>query len=147
MFNARQERGENVASWGSRIDGIKTELREAARRVCKPEEIQGTVGLLGHLEKAGFVKWLQSERIQTTARSRGESVSLSQAVEISLEEGAILSTRENSGAGGNTARCTHCYRLGHLSSKCVSKDRIPCANMWAVMSFMGCFKCGRVWHL
>jgi len=73
---------------------MQTELREAARRVCKPEEIQGAVGLIGHLRKACFVQGLQSERIQTTARSRGESVLLSQAVEISLEEeGTILSIR------------------------------------------------------
>jgi len=33
MFSARQEKGESVASWGSRIDEMQTELREAARRV------------------------------------------------------------------------------------------------------------------
>ena len=38
MFNARQEKGENVASWGSRIDEMQTKLREAARRVCQPED-------------------------------------------------------------------------------------------------------------
>ena len=102
MFGARQEKGENTASWGSRIDEMQTELREAARRVCKPEEIQGAVGLIGHLGKACFLQGLQSERIQTIFRSRGESILLSQAVELSLEEeGAIPSIREKSGAGGN----------------------------------------------
>ena len=36
MFSARQEKGETVALWGSRIDEMQTELREAARRVCRP---------------------------------------------------------------------------------------------------------------
>ena len=67
-------------------------------------------------------------------------------MEISLEEGAKLSIREKSGAGGNTPRCIICNRLGPLASKCVYKDRFPPANARAVMSFMGCFKCGRAGH-
>jgi len=39
MFNARQEKGESAASWGSRINEMQTELRVAVRTVCKPEEI------------------------------------------------------------------------------------------------------------
>ena len=94
------------------------------------------------------VQGLNNKRIQTIVRSRGESILLSQAVEISLEEeGAILSIREKSGAGGNTARCTVCSRLGHMASKCVSKDRFPPANARAVMNFMICFKCGLAGHL
>jgi hypothetical protein len=142
MFSARQERGESVASWGNRIDEMQTELREAARRVCKPDEIQGAVGLIGHLGKACFVQGLQSERIQTIVRSRGESILLSQAVEISLEEeGAILSLKDKPGAGGNTLRCTICNRLGHIASKCASKVRFPPANARAVV--VSCYKCGR----
>jgi hypothetical protein len=148
MFSARQEKGESVASWGSHIDEMQTELRDASRRVCKPEEIQRAKGLISHLWKACFVQGLQSEWIQTIVRSRGESVLLSQAMEISLEEeGAILSIREKCGAGGNTARYTLCNRLGHMASRCVSKDRLPPANVQAVMSFMSCFKCGQARHL
>jgi hypothetical protein len=147
MFSARQGKGENVSSWGSRIDEMQTELREAARRVCRPEKILGAVGLIGHLGKACFLQGLNNERIQTIVRSRGESILLSQAVELSLEEeGAILSIREKSGAGGNV-RCTICNRLVHIASKCVSKDRLPPANARAVMSFMKCFNCGRAGHL
>jgi len=51
MFCARQEKGESVASWGSRIDQMQIDLREAARRVCKEEEIKGAVGLINHLGK------------------------------------------------------------------------------------------------
>ena len=96
MFSARQKKGESVASWGSRIDGIQTGLREAATRVCKEEEIKGAAGLINHLAKACFIQGIHNERIQTIVRSRGESILLSQAIEISLEEeGPILSVRKN----------------------------------------------------
>lgn len=71
MFSARQEKGESVASRGSCIDEIQTELREAARNVCKPEEIHGAVGLINHLGKACFVQGLCNEWIQTIVHSRG----------------------------------------------------------------------------
>ena len=103
--------------------------------MCKPE-------VFGHLEKAFFVQDLQSEPTQTIFRR------LSQAVEISLEEeGAILSIREKSGAGGNTVRCINCNRLGHMVSRCVARDGLPPANARAVMSLMSCFKCRRAGHL
>jgi len=120
IFSARQEKGESVACWGSRFDEMQTELREAARRVCRPEEILGAVWFIGHLGKACFVQGLNTLRIQIIFRSRGESILLSQAVELSLEEeGAILSIREKSGAGWNTARCTIFDTLIHTASKCV----------------------------
>jgi hypothetical protein len=84
MCSVRQEKNESIAYWGSRIDEMQTELREAARRICRPEEILGAVGLICHLGKACFVQGLNSERIQTIVRSRGESISLSQAVEASV---------------------------------------------------------------
>src|SRR5215469_5881055 len=147
MFSARQERSESIANWGSRIDELQTELREAAKRVCRPEELLGAIGLINHLGKACFVQGLQNERIQTIVRSRGESILLSQAVEISLEEeGAILSSREKSLAGGNTVRCTICNRLGHVASKCMLRDRHPPANARAV-SLITCYNCGRAGHL
>jgi hypothetical protein len=43
-------------------------LREAARRVCKPEEIIGAIGLINHLGKTCFVQGLHNERIQTIVR-------------------------------------------------------------------------------
>jgi hypothetical protein len=123
MFSARQEKGEGVASWGSRIDEMQTELREAAKRVCNPTELLGAIGLINHPGKACFIQELHNERIQTIVRSRGESIILSQAVEISLEEeGAISSMREKSTAGGNTVKCKNCKRL---ASKCV-RNGFPC---------------------
>jgi hypothetical protein len=75
---------------------LQTDLREAVRRVCKPEEILGAIGLINHLGKAWFIQGLYNERIKTIVRSRGETI-LSQAIEISLEEEiAILSVKESS---------------------------------------------------
>jgi hypothetical protein len=130
---------------GSRIDEMQTELREAARRICKPEEILGAVVLICHLEKACFVQGLNNERIKTIIRSTGESILLSQAVKIALEEkGAVLSLREKFGAAVHTERCTNYNRLGHTASKCVSKDRFPHAKARAVVSVMSFYKCGQV---
>jgi len=95
MFSARQGKNESIASWGNNIDELQRDLREAARRVCRPEEILGAIGLINHLGKAYFIQGLYIERIQTIIRSRGESILLSQAIEISLEdESVILSARE-----------------------------------------------------
>jgi hypothetical protein len=88
MFSARQEKCESVASWGRRIDEIHTDLREAARRACTAEEIKGAGGFINHLSKACFIQGLHNERIQTIVLSRGESNLLSEAIDISLEEGA-----------------------------------------------------------
>jgi hypothetical protein len=70
MFNARQGKNGSIASWGNQIDDLQTDLREAARRVCRPEEILGAIGLIYHLGKACFIQGLCNERIQTIVRSR-----------------------------------------------------------------------------
>ena len=125
MFSARQEKY-GFPSWGSRIDEMQTELREAARRICRPEEILGAAGLICHQGKVCFVQGLNSERIQTIVRSRGESISLSQAVEVSLEECALLSIQEKSSTvAGNIFRCTICNKVGHTAGKCASKAGLP----------------------
>jgi hypothetical protein len=88
MFNARQGNAENIASWGSRIDALQTDLWEDVRRVCKPEEIIGAIGLINHLEKTSFVQGLHNERIQAIVKSRGETIIPSQAIEMSLKRSA-----------------------------------------------------------
>jgi hypothetical protein len=70
---------EKVLLLGEIKDEMLTDLREAARRVCKPEEILGAMGLINHLGKACFIQGLYNERIQTVVWSRGESILLSQA--------------------------------------------------------------------
>jgi len=71
MFSARQGKNESIASWGNKIDELQTDLRGAARRVCKPEEVLGAIGLINDLGKACFIQGLSKEHIQTTVRSRG----------------------------------------------------------------------------
>ena len=78
MFSARQSKGESMASWGNKIDALQTDLREAGRRVCKPEKLLGAIGLINHPGKACFIQGLFSERIRTIVRSRGQSILLSQ---------------------------------------------------------------------
>jgi len=102
MFSARQGKNESIVSWGNKIDELQTDLREAARRVCRHEEILGAIGLINRLGKACFIQGLSNERIQTIVRSRGESILLSQAFELSLEEEcAILSAKERSPSAAN----------------------------------------------
>jgi hypothetical protein len=62
---------------GNRIDEMHKELREAARRVCRTEEILGAIGLIGRLGKACFLQGLNNERIQTPVLSSGELILLS----------------------------------------------------------------------
>jgi hypothetical protein len=79
MFSSRQERSEDVPSWESRIDEMQTELREAVKTVCKPEELLDARGLIDHLAKSCFVQGLHNEWMQTIVRSRNESISLSKS--------------------------------------------------------------------
>ena len=132
MFSARQGKNESIASWGYKIDELQTDLREATRWVCKPEEMLGEIGVINHLGKACFIQGLYNEHIQTIIQSRGESILLSQAIEVSLEEeSAILSVKERSpsAASGLPLRCNKCNKLGHMANKCSSSDRFPVANV------------------
>jgi hypothetical protein len=52
---------------------MQSELREAAYRICKDDEVIGAMGLINHLAKACFVQGLSNEKIQTTVRSKGET--------------------------------------------------------------------------
>jgi hypothetical protein len=146
VFSARQGKSESIASWGNQIDGLQTDLREAARLVCKPEEILGAIGLINHLSKACFIQGLCNERIQTIVRSRGESILLSQAIEISEEESAILSVKERSpfAANGPLLRYNRCNKLGHTANRCSSMVLFAVAEVKAVLI---CFSCGREGHI
>ena len=147
MFSVRQGKNESIASWGNKIDELQTDLREAARRVCRPEEILGAIGLINHLGKACFIQGLSNERIQTIVRSRGESILLSQAIELSLEEeSAILSAKERSPstANGPPLRCSRCNRLGHVANKCTDFSKFSPSSVRTILS---CFNCGRDGHV
>jgi hypothetical protein len=146
MFGARQGKNESIASWGNKIDELQTDLREAARMVCRPEEILGAIGLINHLGKACFIQGLSNERIQTIVRSRGESILLSQAIELSEEECAILSVKERSpsAANGPPLRCNRCNQPGHVASKYNELNKFSPGSVKTVLS---CFNCGREGHI
>jgi hypothetical protein len=144
MFRARQERNDGVASWANRIDELQTYLREAARRVSSRRD-KGGSRLINHLSKVCFIQGLHNERIQTIVRSRGESILLSQATELSLEEeGAILSVREKSGAAGPLLRCHKSSKLSHTASKCGRSENFPQARAWEVNKLNEVNKFGEV---
>jgi hypothetical protein len=142
---------------------MQTDLREVARHVCTAEEIKGAVGLINYLSKACFIQGLHNKRIQTIVCSRGESILLSQAIEISLEEeSAILSVREKSGAAGLLLRCHKCSKLGHTANTCRSSEKFyqtrtrevneftevdDFTELTEVIQVMSCFKCGRESHV
>ena len=135
---------ECLASRGSRIDETQTELREAARRICKPENFLGAVGLICHLDKACFFQGLNNQRIQTIVRSRGESIFLSQAVEIILEGEAPFFPLEKFSRLRAHHHVTIFNRFGHIAGKCLSKNRLPPATARAIMIVIRCCNCGRV---
>jgi len=136
MFSARQGKNESIASWGNKIDELQTDLREAARQVFKPEEILGAIGLINHLGKACFIQGLSNERIQTIVRSRGESILLSQGIELSLEEeSSILSAKERSPSTSNGPPlwCSRCNRLGHAANKCIDLNKFSPTSVKTVL--------------
>ncbi|GFG31257.1 hypothetical protein Cfor_03262 [Coptotermes formosanus] len=123
MFSDRQGKGESVASWQHRIDEKRTDLGAAARCVCKPKEVQGGGGLTG---KVHFIQGLYNEQVQTIVESRGESILLPQATEISLERKAPSCwCRNKPEATGPLVRCHKCKKLGHVANTCKSNDKFP----------------------
>jgi len=147
MFSVRQGKNESIASWGNKIDELQTDLREAARWVCKPEEILGAIDLINHLRKACFIQGLSNECIQTIVRSRGESILLSQAIELMLEEeSAVLSVKERSPstANGPLLRCSRCNRMGHAANRCIDLNKFSLTSVKTVLS---CFNCGHEGHV
>ena len=150
MFSAKQRKGESVAAWGSRIDCMQTELRDAARRVSSEDEEVGAIALVNHLAKACFVQGLENDRIQTIVRSKGEALLLPAAVEVALEEeSAILSAIERGRAQNprNPIKCENCGKLGHPSAKCYLKRIREEPKGVRALSGLNCFRCGRMGHL
>ena len=66
---------------------MHSELRLATSNVCTVKEVEGAISMGNYLPCACFIHGLSNERIQTIVRSRGERVSLSTAVEISIRRG------------------------------------------------------------
>jgi hypothetical protein len=91
---------------------------------------------LNRLGKACFIQGLSNE-----------SILLSQAIELSEEESAILSAKEKSpstATNGPHIRCSVCNRLGLAASKCMELSKFSPASVKAVLS---CFICGHTGHV
>ncbi|KAJ8885573.1 hypothetical protein PR048_011771 [Dryococelus australis] len=56
FFNSRQGVMELVANWGSQVDMMITELKEAALQVCITSQEQGAIALIQHLTRACFTQ-------------------------------------------------------------------------------------------
>lgn len=135
LFNARQEKGENIADWGSRIDSLQSQLKEAAVRILTPSHVSGAASLVQHLAKASFVQGLSDERIQLIVRSKDvDRLSLGDIVEICLEqESNQLSVRDKSdkhlpkiNSKGEHKRkiiCHFCKKPGHIEAVCRLKQK------------------------
>ena len=77
---------------------MQSELREAAYRMWKDEEVIGAVGLIIHLATACFVQRLSNEIIKTIVLSKGETAMLTTFINAALqEESAILSAGDRQG--------------------------------------------------
>lgn len=95
LFTSRQNSHETVIQWGSRIDNMASDLYKETRRKLEQIDssyVSGGVRIMEEIVKVCFVQGLTNDRIKTIVRAKGENKSISQIIEIALEEeSAILS--------------------------------------------------------
>jgi hypothetical protein len=72
LFQARQEKSENISGWILRIQALGSKFREAALKDCKQAERAGILTLSDRLRNICFTQGLHSDRIQTIVRSRNQ---------------------------------------------------------------------------
>jgi hypothetical protein len=104
LFTAKQNSGERVAQWGSRIDNLGLDLmRKTKSRIEKinPGVIEGGVILISDLMKGTFVAGLRDDRIEYIVKARGDEESLAQLVETALQEESEVKSQTLKGHMGN----------------------------------------------
>ena len=126
LFSTKQSRAETVSEWIQRVQKLGSNFREAALQDCEPEERAGILTLADKLRNICFVQGLWLDRIQTIVRSRNY-VNFDDIAETALEEeSAIVSKNErykNTGSGNEGPKCSNCNKVGHMASKCYSKEK------------------------
>jgi hypothetical protein len=90
LFNSKQGPSEIVATWGSRIDTMSSDLTEAMIHHLPERQHEGAIAFLKYITKACFIQGLHDERIQTGVRARDEKMLLPNAVEVALEEESAI---------------------------------------------------------
>ena len=146
MFSARQGKNESIDSWGNKIDELQTDLREAARRVCRPEEILGAIGLINHLGKAVSSKACRTCVFKLLFEAGGSRSSCPRLLICRWKKNAQFFQRRRGHPQQLMAplRCNRCYRPGHVASKCSELSKVSPSSVKSVLS---CFNCGREGHI
>jgi hypothetical protein len=126
LFSTKQTKAETVSEWIQRVQRLGSNFREAALQDCEQEERAGILTLADKLRNICFIQGLCSDRIQTIVRSRNY-VSFDDIAETALEEeSAIVSKNErhrNVCSGSEGLRCAICNKVGHVASRCYSKEK------------------------
>jgi hypothetical protein len=126
LFSTKQSKGESVSDWIQRVQKLGSKFREAALQDCEQDERAGILTLADKLRNICFVQGLYSDRIQTIVRSRNHS-SFDEIAETALEEESAIFSKNERYKSNNAAvdgpRCSNCNKLGHVASRCYSRDR------------------------
>jgi hypothetical protein len=104
LFQARQEKSENISGWIQRIQALGSKFREAALKDCTQAERAGILTL--------------SDRLQTIVRSRNQD-DFDEIAETALEEeSAIFSKNEPYKSPEKyNVQCNNCKKMAHTSNR------------------------------
>ena len=154
LFRSRQGKDERVSEWIQRIQTLGSQFRDAALLDSTEGAREGILDLSDRLRNICFVQGLHSDRIQTIVRSRNYR-NFDEIAETALvEESAIVSKQDRyKGEGPAPNRCSSCGKIGHVSSKCFSREKrevrvnpIEVKRAENSQRFT-CFRCGEKGHI
>ncbi|KAJ8872873.1 hypothetical protein PR048_026489 [Dryococelus australis] len=106
MFGALQVKDDNVAEWGSRIDTMMSDLKDAAAWILTRKEIRSAQALIDHLAKVCFEQRVSKWNSPTGSKKQ-------------KKRATWCPSQKNCGGGSN------CMNIGKVR---VGNDRITCGN-------------------